>query len=317
KGVLSHDLEENRAYREVTQIAAELQRVGPRLANFERKSDVAILYSADSFHGIRFMPFDDHVNYISALNQLYGALYRLNVGVDFVFPESASFDGYKVIVVPPLYIASEQLLGRLAKFVQDGGHLVVTPKSGFTNEHSTVRWEKAPGPLRKAAGFYYQEFSSLTRPLALKDDPYGAGEDNRVQAWAEMLIPESAETLATYDHPFFGDYPAITRNKHGKGTLTYEGTFLSDTLQQSVLRQVIELAGLTGSNQKLPPTIHVKEGTSNRGRPMRYYLNYSAQPQTLTYTHDGGKELLTGKRIGPADTITLGPWDLAVIEETE
>jgi len=42
-----------------------------------------------------------------------------------------------------------------------------------------VRWERAPGPLREAAGINYQEFSNLERPLGLKGDPYHAGEDNK------------------------------------------------------------------------------------------------------------------------------------------
>ena len=53
-------------------------------------------------------------------------------------------------------------------------------KSGFTNEYSTVRWTRMPGPLREAAGFSYQEFSTLKRPLPLKGDPFQAGDQNRV-----------------------------------------------------------------------------------------------------------------------------------------
>jgi len=51
----------------------------------------------------------------------------------------------------------------------------------------------APGPLRDAAGLHYQEFSSLLRPLALKDDPFQVGADNRVSDWAEMLILDTAK----------------------------------------------------------------------------------------------------------------------------
>jgi beta-galactosidase len=47
------------------------------------------------------------------------------------------------------------------------------------------------------------------------------GEKNKVSVWAEFLLPEGAKPLAYYDHPFFGKYPAITRNAFGKGTFTY------------------------------------------------------------------------------------------------
>ena len=63
---------------------------------------------------------------------------------------------------------------RISAFVENGGHAIVAFKSGFTNEYSTVRWVRSPGPLRKAAGFSYQEFSNLAKPVALKPDRYGA-----------------------------------------------------------------------------------------------------------------------------------------------
>jgi beta-galactosidase len=77
----------------------------------------------------------------------------------------------------------------------------------------------APGLLRQAAGFRYQELSNLRVPPSLKDDPFRAGEDSQVSKWAEMLL-RGAQALAFYDHPFFGKYPTITRNQPGKGTLT-------------------------------------------------------------------------------------------------
>jgi len=56
KGVLSHDLEPNRAYAEVSRIAHELQKIGPQLVNMTIRNDVAILYSPDSSNAISFMP---------------------------------------------------------------------------------------------------------------------------------------------------------------------------------------------------------------------------------------------------------------------
>jgi hypothetical protein len=65
-------------------------------------------------------------------------------------------------------------------------------KSGFTNQHSALWDVMAPGPLRAAAGFHYQEFTSLAEPLRLTPDPYGVGAQNRPSLWAEstgrMLI---------------------------------------------------------------------------------------------------------------------------------
>ena len=67
KGVLSHDLEPNRAYAEVSRTAHELERVGPEIVDLKRPNKVAILYSDDSYYGIQFMPFSDHADYRSVL----------------------------------------------------------------------------------------------------------------------------------------------------------------------------------------------------------------------------------------------------------
>jgi beta-galactosidase len=261
------------------------------------------------------MPFHDTVDYTYLLHQFYQVLYRQNVGVDFVFPQSANFSDYQVIVVPPLYIASNELLEKLSTFVEKGGHLVLSLKSGFCDEYSTVRWTKAPGPLRKAVGFYYQEFTNLKQDIPLKGDPFQAGDRNRASAWAEFIIPENAKGLAYYDHPVFGKYPAITRNQFGKGTVTYEGTVLSETIQSQVMADVLKLAGLFGPDQQLPSAVRVKSGLNTAGKSIRYYLNYSGLAQTFKYPYEAGTELLQHKKIARSATVTLAPWDLAVIEE--
>src|ERR1035437_3887758 len=57
KGVLSHDLEPNRAYAEVSRTAHELQKIGPHLVGLQIHNQVAILWSRDSDNAIGFMPF--------------------------------------------------------------------------------------------------------------------------------------------------------------------------------------------------------------------------------------------------------------------
>lgn len=173
----------------------------------------------------------------------------------------------------------------------------------------------APGPLRRAAGLHYQEFSNLKAPLALQGDPFKAGAENKVSEWAELLVPDTAQPLAYYNHPFFGKYPAITRNRFGKGTLTYVGTVLSDKLQEKVLLDALQLAGVAGPDQTLPPGVRVKHGVNRSGKTIHYYLNYSGNSQTFSYPYGVGADLLEQAAVESAQQITLKPWDLAIIEE--
>lgn len=315
KGVLSHDLEPNRAYAEIKKTASELRHIGPQIVDLHRDNKVAILYSHDSAFGIEAMPFSDRADYRSLMRQIYLALYRLNVGVDFIFPDSVNLAIYRVIVVPPLYVASDAVLNRLAEYVRNGGHLLVSPKSGLCDEYSTVRWTMLPGPLRQVAGFRYQEFSNLLRPLPLKGDPFHVDGENKVSEWAEMLLLEGAQALAYYDHPFFEQYPAITRNRFGAGTLTYVGTVLSDKLEEKLLADVIQLARLIGPDQKLPAAVRVKHGINRQGKNIHYYLNYSKSSQSFDYPYRPGVDLLTEQEIESGNSVTLRPWDLVIIRE--
>ena len=329
KGILSHDLEPNREYAEMSRTAHELQKIGPHLVGIQVHNQVAILWSRDSANAISFMPYGGGVparswtgepdGYASLVQQMHKTLYDLNVGSDFVFPETQDFSAYKVLIVPALYISDDALLQRIADYVKAGGHVVMTFKSGFANENSAVRWVRAPGPLREAAGFSYQEFSSLEHPLALKDDHFHVGEAdptaNQVKYWAEFLMPEHAKPLAYYDHPFFGKWPAITENDFGAGTLLYEGTYLSEKLQTAVLRRTLEQAGLTGPDQQLPAAVHVQHGVNRLGKRLHYYFNYSGSEVKVTYPHAAGTNLLDGKSVAKSAVLTLPPWDLAIIEE--
>lgn len=316
RGLLGQDLEPNRVYNEASRIGNELKRIGPQLADLRKENAVAILYSNESYHGLRYMPVSDQVDYMSVLRQMYGALFQLNVEVDFVTPSTEDLSKYKVLIVPPLYVASDEVLERISRFVENGGHVVMSFKSGFTNEHSTVRWSRSPGPLRKAAGFSYQEFSNLAQPVALKPDRFQLGDQNRASTWAEFLMPDAAEVLASYDHPFFGRFPALTRNQFGRGTLTYEGTALTDDLQKAVIRDVLQRASLVGTDQSAPTSVRIRHARNPKGTPIHFYLNFSTEPQSLTYSYGTGTELLSGKKTTHDGRMTLGPWDLAIVAES-
>jgi len=323
KGVLSHDLEPNRAYAEMSRTGRELQKIGPRLVNLKLRNDVAILWSRDSLNALNDMPFakesqwgasGNKADYGSLVRQMHRALYDMKVGTDFVFPEVQDFSQYKLLIVPALYVANDALLKRISEFIHKGGRVVMTFKSGFTNENSAVRGSMAPGPLREALGFHYQEFSNLAQPLTLKGDPFQAGGDNKVQYWAEFLQLDTAKALAYYDHHFFGRWPAITQNQYGAGKVIYEGTYLSDKLQKAVLQSALQDAGLAGPDQQLPPQIHTRSGVNDFGKTVRYFFNYSGAAASFKYQYKAGTDLLTSRLVKPDEVVNLAPWDLAIIE---
>lgn len=325
KGVLSHDLKPNRAYSEYSKTAHELQKFGKDLVNLKIESKVAILFSHDANAALNIMPFKGgkpdmwggtgNIYRNELVGQFHKVLYRNNVPVDFIFPENARFENYDLVIIPALYIASDELLNKISKYVENGGHVIMQFKSGFCDENSMVRPMLAPGPLRKACGFYYQEFTNFNE-LRLKDNPFKVNdESNKVYAWGEYLIPETAKALAYYDHQYFGKYPAITINNFGKGTLLYEGTIVSDVIQEKLILQEMERAGIKTVDQDLHWPIITKSGINEKGKKVHYYYNYTSQKTSLVYPHKAGTELTGGKSVTSGASLEIGPWDLLIVVE--
>lgn len=315
KGVLGHDLEPGRFYNEVSRTAHELQKIGPKLVNLKIKNRTAVLLSHDSDFGISYMPFKNGNAYTQVMRQMHRAAYRENIGTDFVYAENADFSGYDLLLIPPLYVATDSLLNKVADFVEKGGHVIMSVKSGFCDENSAVRPVKAPGPLRKAAGIYYQEFSNCTS-VPLSGDPFKVGlENNKATDWIEFIIPETAKTLATYSDPFFGKYPAITENKYGKGSFIYEGCIVTDEIQEKIVSgKAVELGMIPRENRLTYPIV-MKTGTNDQGKTIRYYLNYSGKESQVVYNQPKGTNLFTNSSVTKGNHIILKPWDVVIIEE--
>lgn len=313
KGLLSHDLEENDTYLEAKTIGRDFARFGDKLVNLKKFNKVAMLVSNESLTGLRWFPISADVQYNDVLRWCYDGLYRMNVGCDILFPESENLNDYQVIVVPALYSASEELLTRLKEFVSAGGHLIATFKTGFSNEHLKVYHQKQPHILWECFGVRYNQFT-IPKNVTLSgfDLPE---ESRRIHDWMEFLKPEGAEVLSQYEHPNWGKYAAVTQNRYGEGTATYIGCFAGEAVLEEIYTRVLKEAGIYGPQQELRFPVIVKHGINDYGNRVRFYFNYSAEPQTFTYFGTYGTSLVSGEKILSGQKISLRPWDTVIIEE--
>lgn len=311
KGLLSHDFESNPTYEEARTIGADFKRLSPELVSLKKKNDVAILFSNEALTAYNsFGPG----KYNGILRPMYDALYNMNVGVDFIDPSSATIENYKLIVVPALYAAPDALLQRLNTFVKNGGHVVYTFKSGFSDENNKVRTVTQPGIISEACGIGYTEFTAPNN-VSLKGDPFGVGKDNKAEKFMELITPTTAKVLAWYDHPAWGTYAAVTQNKYGKGTATYIGFGTNDALNDKILETAVKEAGLWGKDQQLHFPLITKTGTNAKGKTLHYYFNYSPTAKTFAYPHKKGTELVSGNNINANNNLTLQGWGFQVIRE--
>ncbi len=317
KGLLSHDFEPNPTYEEAQTIGKDFTRLSKQLVHLKKSNEVAILFSNEALTGFNAFSFGwgARENYNDVLRPLYDALYNMNVGTDFIDPSVSDFSRYKLLIVPALYAASDELLQRLNDFVKNGGHVVYTFKSGFSDEFVKVRSRVQPGIIGEACGISYSQFT-IPNGVSLKNDPYQVGsEQNRVHTWMELLTPSTARVLAYYEHPVWGKYAAITQNRYGKGLATYIGCMTTPALTEKIVQQALKEAGLWGTDQALHFPLITQSGVNSDGRKIHYYLNYSATSKTLTYPHKSGLELLSGKAVPSGSILRLDAWGVLVVEE--
>ena len=132
-----------------------------------------------------------------------------------------------------------------------------------------------------------------------------------------MIIPEKAQTLVSYNDPFYGKYAAVTQNQFGKGTICYQGTMLSDEMQLVLFKTILSESGFFNPNQDVVFPVVVKSGKNNLNRQIHYFLNYSGTGKTIKYGFEDGRNLLSEKSINKGSLISLKPWDLAIVEENK
>ncbi|RCW45471.1 beta-galactosidase [Paenibacillus prosopidis] len=315
KGLLSHDFLPNPVYNEAKTIGADFERLSAQLVNLRKHNQVAVMVSNEALTAMEWFKLPDGKTYNDVVRSLYDELYKLNIECDFIQPSSKKLKDYKLIIVPALYAVADEHLERLNEFVQGGGHVVYSFKSGFANEQIKVRTTQQPGGINEACGISYSMFVSPNK-VRLKGCLIEPGEvSSEVGTWMELITPATADVLAYYDHAEWGNYAAITKNRFGQGTATYIGCMPDAAIVSRVLKNTVQEAGLWGSNQELAFPIIVKSGTNADGKQIRYYFNYSGEAATFVYPHAVGRELLAGRSIGIGEQLELAPWGVLIISE--
>ena len=323
RGLLSHDMQENAPYREACIIGNEFSRLGSHLVNLKKKNEVAILVSNEALTALKWFGIeataagDNGIGYNDVVRWLYDALFKMNIECDFVWPESDNLDQYKAIFVPALYAAPDELLEKLKQYTTNGGTLVATFKTAFANENVKVSHEMQPHILSNCFGISYQQFTfpkntglsgSIINGIAK-----GADEEAEAKVFMELLMPQEAEVLASYDHYNWKEYAAITKNHYGKGTAIYIGCMTDDNTLKAVLTEAFNSAEVEIPEYSWP--VIVRKGINDLNKCVRYILNYSAEEQNVVYHGADGTELFSEESVQDGESITVLPWNLKIVEE--
>ena len=236
KGVLGHELQPGVIYRYAKQIGKEYQLYGKELINLKKKNQVALVTDNDSLTALKFYPMDiptGGLSYNDVVRWFYDTLYRMNVECDVVDIHALNPSDYKMIVTPALYCISEENSRKLLDFVAEGGVLFSSFRSFYADEKGSVYDAPHPYNLTNAFGM---EYSMITQAgnAKIMDQP--------VEVYAELLENKNAEVLASYQHKYWSQYAAVTKNNYKKGYAYYYGAKTPSSLLEKFLNGALKEA---------------------------------------------------------------------------
>lgn len=314
KGILSHNLKENETYHEICQIGADFAKYGTHLMNLKKKAPVALLLSNESLTGLQWFPLHEKLAYNDIVRWLYDALYRMNIECDILNDSDIGlFAQYALIITPALYSAPDTLVSALRSYVANGGHLLSTFKTAVSDDMLKIYADDQPHGLTDVFGMTYERFTNAVN-VSLQDVIFpesAKAVTSEVHYWMELLKPSTAQALASYHHPHWGRYAAITQNRYQEGTASYIGCYFDEALLKELLRFLCRQAGIPVPTEQYP--IIIKRGINDLGKEVTYYFNYSDDVQNVA-CHEDGYLLMQEKQIGKGDIITLERWGFAIVE---
>ena len=218
--------------------------------------------------------------------------------VDFLSTKDGLED-YSVIVAPLLYLMTPALEKKLTEYVEKGGHLLLTMRTGVMNEANVCMSHCAlPGNLSTLVGAEIEEYDCLyDRSAGIR---CSAGEGSS-EKWCDILKLKGAEGILYYTTDFYAGKPAASKNRYGKGTAWYIGTDLEEKLLDWVLEKLLEEAGETWKRQNNAEV----ELVCRRERKKEYLflLNGTRREQMAELPPDWG-----GK------TVTAAPYEVRILE---
>lgn len=270
-------------YEEARQTGEEMLKVGSVLEGTSPQSQVALLHDYDSRWAIDFQKHSERYDQLEILIGYYRALRDRTQSVDIVAP-TAPLGAYKLVVAPSLNVISKELAAHLRAYVEQGGHLILGPRSGMKDEFNSLNPERQPGPLLPALGARVEQFYALLEEIPVAG-PWGTG---KALIWAEQLSLKSsdAEVALRYGsaNGWLDGQPAAVTRRQGKGSISYLGAVLDPELLSKVSEIWLHDAGVDSPTLPVPAGIEVNRRVG-KGHEVYILINLSKGPQRIALPH--------------------------------
>ncbi|MGC1548270.1 MAG: beta-galactosidase [Rhodanobacter sp.] len=232
------------------------------------------LWSQDVFWDLEIQPQTTLWNSWAYRNTYTQVVKSTGAPMDFV-AEDSDFNRYPFLIAPAYQMVSEALAQKWRRYVEQGGHLILTSRTGQKNAEGHFHEGPWAAPILDLIGDDVDGFDML--PPSATGQVTADGKTHDWHRWADILTPRpGTKVLATYSDHYYAGKAAATTRSLGKGTVTMIGVSTDDgALEREIVRSVYQRADV--AIEDLPKGVFLDW----RGG-FYFMVNYNPQPFTPT-----------------------------------
>ena len=281
--VVGHDgRQDARAFTETVQVGEKLEKLS-EITAVQREKQALIVHDWQNKWALEGScgPRNAGLGYWDELKRHYNALARAGIAVEFG-DETADLTGYRLVVVPMLYLLTDDFAKKLCDFAQNGGTVVVTYWTGVVDESDLCRLGDTPYGLTGLLGLRRTEIDGMYDGETRRCTPASGCTLPEAQAsiLCEVAVPndtDPAEPLIVYAEDYFAQHPAAAVHKYGAGRAYYLASRFDEDFYRAFYRDAAKELGLMPAwPQPLPAgVLAVKRGS------YVFVQNCTEQPVTV------------------------------------
>lgn len=259
----------DRGYHDASRVAAELDG----LADGEIDASVALVIDPPSLWALSSQPMAPSFDPWEQIKTYYTALRGRGITVAVGSPTDP-LESYPFVVAPSLHLLDAVRAEHLTQYVESGGTLLTTLRTGEKTRTNRLVAGMAPGPLTATVGATVAEHETV--PDQFETRVTIDGSTFGYHTWAEALAPTTATCIGTHAAGVHQHRPAITRNDVGDGLCYYVGVWPTAALADKLIGRVLSEAGIDQLDDRLPDTVRV----ASRGQ-YTWVFNFGTDSVTI------------------------------------
>lgn len=296
-------------YEEVQSLGHDFATISPLLADSVPVADVALLNSYENRWSIHAQRHHRDFDYVEHFNHYYRPLAASNIALDVLSPD-VSINGYKLVIAPALLMLNEIRVARIKAYVENGGHLVLTIRSGMKDDFNALFPARQPGKLAEIAGVEVEDYYALFDPVPVS----GSWLRGTSSLWAErlkVLDMSRTEVIARYgaSNGWLDHQIAITVHRYGKGLVYFIGAYLDEASQNILLDRIVQSAGVLPV-MDTPSGVEACARINAQGQEILIIINHE-RVEHLVKLPWPVQEYLSGETL--KDQLKLEPYAIAIL----